>query len=303
MSLVRPASALTIGFFDGVHLGHQALLRRVLAAAQERGLQPGAVTFDLHSLEVLHGRRPLHTILTTAEKVETLRSFGLADVDVIHFTPEFAAQSGEQFVEDHLLERLAARYLVVGRDFRFGRGRAWGADEMQAIAARHGVATEIVDLVDDSGGKVSSRDIRKLLADGEVAAAAVLLGRPYRLAGEVVRGQQLGRTIGFPTANLSLPPRKIVPRRGVYAVRAATPRGRADGVMNIGLRPTVSGERETYEVHLFDCEADLYDQTLVVDLVARLRDERKFDGLPALQAQIHADCEQARALLAAGDEP
>lgn len=303
MSCDQPAGAWTIGFFDGVHRGHRVLLQRVLAAAALRGLRAGAVTFDLHSLEVLHGRGPMHTILTTDEKVAALKAAGLAAVEVIHFTPEFAAQTGEQFVEGHLLETLGARYLAVGRDFRFGRDRAWGAVEMRAIAARHGVTTEIVDLVGDDGEKVSSRHIRRLLSEGDVSGAAALLGRPYRLTGTVARGQRLGRTIGFPTANLWLPPRKVVPARGVYAVRAETPHGPATGVMNIGQRPTVHGVGETYEVHLFDFAADLYDQVLAVDLIARLRDERKFDGLPALQAQIAVDCDEARAILAAGDEP
>ena len=292
MSRTQPATALTIGFFDGVHRGHQALLRQLLAAAAERDLLPGAVTFDLHSLEVLHGRGPMHNILTTPEKA------GLRQVEVIHFTPEFAAQTGEEFVEGHLLDELQAQYLAIGRDFRFGKGRAWGAEDMREIAGRHDVEVELVDLLDEAGEKVSSRDIRRLLSEGQVDEAAELLGRPYRLTGPVVHGEELGRKIGFPTANVRVPDRKILPRYGVYAVRAAG----YDGVMNIGLRPTVDGRRESVEVHLFEFDGDLYHQELAVDVVARLRDEQKFDGLPALQAQIAADCEQAKAILAAGDD-
>ncbi len=286
-------TALTIGFFDGVHRGHQVLLQRVLAAAARLGARPVAVTFDLHSLEVLHGRGPLKTILTTAEKVALLRACGLDDVVVYHFTPEFAAQSGQEFVENALVAELQARSICVGRDFRFGHHRSCGAADLAALAGRHGVEVDIVDLVGADGHKVGSRAIRAELAVGDVATAAAMLGRPYTLTGTVVEGRRLGRTIGFPTANLAVDPRKIVPEHGVYAVRWA---GRP-GVLNIGVRPTVGGVAETIEAHWLDYSGDLYGATLTVEFVARLRPERRFADLAALQTQIAHDVARARQVL------
>ena len=296
----RPGLAVTIGFFDGVHRGHQRLIERVRAVAAAAGLRPAALTFDLHSLEVLHGHAPLQTILSTAEKAALLESYGLA-VTVLHFTPEFAAQTGAEFVARVLVEQLGARAVVVGRDFRFGRGRACGAADLEALAAAHGVAVTVVDLVDEAGHKIGSRAIRERLAAGEVSSAADLLGRPYSLTGEVVEGRRLGRTIGFPTANLAVDPRKIVPACGVYAVWARLADRRYPAALNLGIRPTVDAGAGavSIEAHLLDFDGDLYGRTLTVEFVARLRDEQRFDGLPALQRQIAADVTAARAVLGA----
>lgn len=295
-SAPRPAGrAITIGFFDGVHRGHQVLLRRVLDAAEERGLVPTAATFDLHSLEVLHGRGPMRTLLTTDEKVAALHAAGMAEVRVFHFTPDFAAQSGREFVDRVLVDEMQAAYLAVGRDFRFGHQRSCGSRDMVELAGAHGVTVEVVDLLGDDRRKISSRDIRAHLEAGRVAEAAALLGRPYHLHGTVVEGCRVGRELGFPTANLRVEARKIVPANGVYAVRA--PDLAAAGVANLGVRPTVSGTGETVEVHLFGFTGDLYGRDLKVEFVARLRDEQRFPDLEALKAQIAEDCAIARRLL------
>ncbi|MCC7493400.1 MAG: bifunctional riboflavin kinase/FAD synthetase [Fimbriimonadaceae bacterium] len=292
------ATVVTIGFFDGVHRGHQQLLQRVVAVARGAGLVPAAVTFDLHSLEVVHGRGPLRTILTTAEKVAALRAAGLQRVEVYPFTAEFAQQSGAAFVERLVADLRPARILV-GHDFRFGRQRACGVAELTACAARQQVAVEAVELLAADGSKVGSRAIREAIEAGQVTLAASLLGRPYRLSGEVVQGQQLGRQIGFPTANLAVDPRKVLPAHGVYAVRASgADELAAAAVLNVGVRPTVSGVGLSIEAHLLDWTGDLYGRTLTLDLLARLRAEQRFDGLPALQAQIARDVAAARAALA-----
>lgn len=287
--------ALTIGFFDGVHRGHQELLRRVLAAARERGLASLATTFDLHSLEVLHGRGPLRTILTTAEKVATLRSYGVDDVHVFHFTKEFAAQTGQEFVDRVLVEQLGARHIVVGHDFRFGHGRSCGSADMVALAARHKVSVEVVERVTVDGERVSSSALRAAISAGDVALAMRLMGRPYALSGEVVRGEGVGRTLGFPTANLTPDERKLLPATGVYAATAEVAGATRLAVVNIGRRPTVSASGElSTEAHVLDFAGDLYGCQMTLRFHERLRSERRFTSLDALRSQIERDVAAAR---------
>lgn len=299
MSEPRPdGAALTVGFFDGVHRGHQELLKRVRAAADRLGVRAEAVTFDLHSLEVLHGRGPLRTLLTTEEKVATLQEYGLDQVHVIHFTPEFAAQSGGEFVARYLVERYAARQLVVGHDFRFGHNRACGATDMVKLAAEFEIPVEVVERVELDGQRISSSGIRARVAAGDVAAAAVWLGRPYTLAGEVVEGCRLGRQLGFPTANLALDPRKLWPALGVYAGHAVVDAGRYPAVVNLGRRPTVGGLEVILEAHLLDFSGDLYGQQISILFQQHLRAEQQFPGLDALTEQIQRDVVAAREVLA-----
>lgn len=291
---LQTGTAVTIGFFDGVHRGHQALLAATRAAASRLGVAPVAVTFDLHRLAVLGHRGPQPTIMTTDEKVAHLRAAGMAEVVVLHFTPEFAQQTGRQFVDRFLVGELSARWVVVGHDFRCGHGRATGEDELRRYLAAHDAGLTAVDAVLHDGERVSSKAIRAHLLAGEVEAAAGLLGRPYALSGPVEEGRRLGRTLGFPTANVALDPRKLLPAPGVYAVRV----GALAGVANLGVRPTVDDSgRLSLEVHLFDFDGDLYGRELTVAFVARLRGERRFDGLPALRAQLARDCAAARAAL------
>jgi len=295
---VAEQTAVTIGFFDGVHRGHQALLARTVAVAAEGRLKPVAVTFDLHRFEVLQHHALVPKLSTTEEKVELLRAGGAADVTVLAFTPEFAQLSGREFVTQVLIGQLGARHVVVGRDFRFGHDRACGLAELQALGRELDLGVEGVEPVLVDGERVSSNAIRRQLLAGEVAAARRLLGRPYSLAGPVVAGRRLGRTIGFPTANLAPDPRKVAPAVGVYAAWAECHGGRWPALVNFGVRPTVEDAGELrLEAHLLSFEGDLYDRWLTVGFVQRLRGERHFDSVAELARQIERDRRQAKQIL------
>lgn len=268
------------------------------------------VTFNPHPQEFFTGR-PKQLLTPPTEKASQLRAMGVEQLVLLPFDRELADLSPQQFVEDILVRQLQIRRVSVGEDFRFGRKRAGTAQDLQAIAAKFGIDTQIVPLYTDGVERISSSNIRNALQVGDLERANQLLGRPYAIAGAVETGQQLGRTIGFPTANLKIPPEKFLPRWGVYGVEVESPclvgqggsfarRGALSGVMNIGCRPTVAGERPTVEVHLLDWSGDLYGKTLKVHLKTFLRPEQKFESLDALKQQITADCTAARSILDTG---
>ena len=262
---------------------------------------PTAVTFNPHPREFFTGQ-PKSLLTPREEKVAQLRSMGVEQLVLLPFDRELADLSPQQFVEKILVRSLRATQVSVGQDFRFGRGRAGEAADLQQLAAPYGIAVTVVPLLFCQGERISSSNIRQALLAGNLSNANRLLGRPYSLVGKVVSGQQLARNLGFPTANLRLPPEKFLPAYGVYAVRvtgAGTSDAPAAGVMNIGIRPTVAGGQPTAEVHLLDWSACLYGKTLTVTLEHFLRSEQKFSSLNALKAQIHADCAAARSLLTA----
>jgi len=301
-----PGSLVIIGNFDGVHRGHQALLADAVAEAERRGLGPLVLTFSPHPALAL-GRTPPPTLTTMPRKLELIeRAEPSLRVVVETFDRAFAEQTPEEFVRRVLVERLAARLVVVGQNFRFGHRRAGDFAALTALGRQHGFETRPHPLVGDEGGAWSSTRVREAIAAGDLEAAARMLSRPHMISGVVVRGDQRGRTIGFPTCNLGEIP-EALPAHGVYAtlVDRVTEGGRAAalarGVANIGVRPTVKDPataRATVEVHLFDHSEDLYDATLRVHMVARLRPERRFTGLDELRAQIAADSAEARRLLA-----
>lgn len=297
-------AVLTIGVFDGVHLGHRRLVERTAELARERGVQAVAVTFWPHPLAVLRPQEQAPLLSTLDEKIALLAGLGLLDgVVIVPFTPELAASEPEMFL-DLLCAWSSPRALVVGPDFAFGHDRAGDLAYLRAAGARLGFDVERIEIT-DGGERVSSTRVRRLVREGQVREAARLLGRPYRLTGAVALGDQRGRLLGFPTANIQPDARKALPANGVYAVRVALPGetvARHPGVANIGVRPTVSSEPKLLvEVHLLDAAMDLYGLTLGVDMIERLRDERRFDGIEALRAQIDRDARTARDLLA-GDE-
>ncbi|WP_448563246.1 bifunctional riboflavin kinase/FAD synthetase [Trichothermofontia sp.] len=267
-------------------------------------LYPTVVTFDPHPQAFFSQTdRPLLTPL--AEKRLILQSLGVAQLVLLPFDHHLASLSPATFVERILIERLQARHISVGEDFRFGHHRQGTALDLRQLAAQYGVTVTIVPNQTSQDQRISSSMIRAALEAGDIAQANRLLGRPYPLWGTVVTGQQLGRTIGFPTANLRVDAAKFLPRRGVYSVWVCPTNAigeplshqRCAGVMNIGHRPTVAGQQQTIEVHLLDWSGDLYGQTLRVDLEAFLRPEQRFANLADLAAQIHADCQAARAML------
>ena len=285
------------------------------------------VTFDPHPQEFFTGQQK-KLLTPLAEKVELLEAMGVEQLVLLPFDRELAALTAAEFVEEILVRQLKASRISVGVDFRFGRGRAGTAVDLQLIASGYGIDVALVPLHNcGEGDRISSSAIREGLASGDLPRANQLLGRPYSLVGTVVGGQRLGRTIGFPTANIELPPEKFLPRFGVYAVRVSLKHGWekmkeesssyqrenpksltpgaasnlsfVNGVMNVGCRPTVDGLQPTVEVHLLDWSGDLYGQTLSASLVEFLRPEQKFASLDALKTQIQADCDIARSLLTA----
>jgi riboflavin kinase/FMN adenylyltransferase len=295
-----PRSVLTTGTFDGVHLGHQAIVRYLVGRAAEVGGVPTLVTFDPHPREVLFGERvPLLT--TLEERAALAGALGIERFVVLPFTRELAAMEPEAYVEDVLLGAVGMREAVVGYDHHFGRKRRGDRALLEALGARHGFTVDVIPEQDVEGAAVSSSRIRRLLLDeGDAAGAAALLGRPYSFAGTVGEGARRGRTIGFPTANVEPDDaRKILPCPGVYAVTGELPGGdRCGGMMNVGRRPTFETDgRVKAEVHLFDFAGDLYGRPLRVHVAARLRDERRFEGVEALVAQLRRDETDARAAL------
>ncbi len=289
---------LTLGVFDGVHLGHQALVRRTVEAARAAGRFAAALTFDPPPKRVLQPDASIRDLLPLAERRRRLGALGLDLVLTLEFTPAVAALDAAVFF-DLLCSALNVREIVVGRNFAFGRARAGTVEALSAWAEPLGVRVTALDLVPVDGAPVSSSRIRGALAAGDVAAAARLLGRPFALTGTVARGDQRGRTIGFPTANVALDPAVMWPKTGVYAVRAHLPGGVYPGVANLGVRPTFDRTTPLLEVHLFDFAGDLYGAPIEVEFVERLRDEQRFSGLDALKAQIARDAERARAILGA----
>lgn len=297
-------SVVVIGNFDGVHRGHQAVLAQARRVADERSLSCTVLTFDPHPSEVL-GRGAPPRLVTLPRRVELLRAFGADAVVVEPFTAELATWTPERFARDLLATRLAARAVVVGENFRFGHKRAGTMETLRELGAALGFEAIAADVAGDDRGPFSSTRVRDAVAAGEIARANAVLGRPHAITGVVEPGDQRGRTIGFPTANLG-GVQELLPAHGVYAVRVAPlptpssdlwPRG---GVMNVGMRPTVDGASLRVEAHVLDFEGDLYGATLCVELIARLRGEQKFAGIDALAAQIARDVEAAREALAEG---
>ncbi|MEM1043845.1 MAG: bifunctional riboflavin kinase/FAD synthetase [Bacteroidota bacterium] len=292
-------SVLTVGTFDGVHRGHQAILAYLRERAAKVDGQSVVVSFDPHPREVVLGEQvPLLTTLD--ERADLLESFGIDRFVVLPFTRDLSNLEPDPYVEDILIETVGLREAVIGYDHRFGRNRAGSRETLEALGARHGFSVDVIpeQLVHEA--TVSSSRIRKLLADaGDVATAADLLGRPYALTGTVVRGRARGRTIGYPTANLRVRgKRKLVPKLGVYAVRVETGGQTYGGMMNVGRRPTFEADGAvSVEVYLFDFAGDLYGDTLDVTSAARIRDEAKFDGPESLVAQLQEDEQRSRAML------
>jgi len=290
-----------IGNFDGVHLGHRAVIEATLAEARGRDLRPLVLTFNPHPMEVLGGsaRPPLTVVDRKIELIERLGSE--LTVVVEPFTLSLSEFTPAEFAQRFLVELLSAKVVIVGDNFRFGHRRTGDLATLVTLGEELGFAAHASSLVGDARGPYSSTRVRAALASGELAAAEAVLGRPHSLSGTVVHGAQRGRTIGVPTANLG-GVAEALPPYGVYAVlvdrvRHGVSSAIGTGVANIGLRPTVEAGFSV-EVHLFDFSEDLYGERLRVHLVSRLRDERKFAGLPELKTQIARDIEQARSALA-----
>ncbi|MDE2177511.1 MAG: bifunctional riboflavin kinase/FAD synthetase [Xanthomonadaceae bacterium] len=311
--LAPGGSVLAVGAFDGLHRGHAALLARVRERAAARAMLPLVISFEPLP-RAFFARAPLPRLGSVRDKLEGLCAAGMTRALLLRFNAELAAMSAEDFVRDVLVRRAGAREIWVGADFRFGHARHGDVALLERLGDEAGFVTRVFDTQHDAGERVSSSAIRAALANGAFADAARLLGRPFAIGGRVVRGQQLGRTLGYPTANIRLG-RRVSPVQGIFAVRVdgatagSLPGGRSGascardtgaslpGVASLGLRPTVGGREPLLEVHLFDFDGDLYGRRLAVEFVAKLRDEEKFASLDALTAQMHRDAAAARAIL------
>jgi riboflavin kinase/FMN adenylyltransferase len=286
----RARCALTIGNFDGVHRGHRALVERVRAKARELHLTSCVLTFEPHPREFFARDAAPARLTRLRDKLALLDEIGVGRVHVARFDRRFAALSAQSFVDDVLVQGLAVRWLLVGRDFRFGAQRAGDYAALEASGARHGFEVETMPDVLFHGVRVSSSAVRAALAAGDLAGAERLLGHPYTISGRVAHGAKLGRSLGFPTANIPL--RRPPPLSGIFAVEVD---GLGRGVASLGLRPTVNPvPLPLLEVHLFDWDGELYGAHLRVRFVKKLREERKYDGLEALKRAIAGDARDAR---------
>jgi len=292
-------TVVTVGTFDGVHRGHQAVLAEIKERARARGLRSLVVTFEPHPLEIVNPPAAPKLLTLPDEKRELLAGAGLDRVEVLPFTAELARLEPEQFVRDVLRQRLAMRELVLGFDHGFGRGRTGDVELLRRLGETDGFKVDVVEAVLDGGHAISSTLIRTAVAHGNLVAAGRWLGRPYTIRGVVERGAGRGRTIGIPTANLATPdPRKLLPPDGGYAVRVTWRQQRFGGMMNQGSRPTFGLEARVLEVHLFDFAGDLYGETVTIEWIRRLRDVQAFPSREALVAQLERDRTTAQATLA-----
>jgi riboflavin kinase / FMN adenylyltransferase len=304
LPLLSGGSTVTVGSFDGVHLGHQAVLREIAARAGAAGRASVLVTFEPHPLEVVNPQAAPPLLTTGPERREILAQTPLDYALFLRFDRQLAGYSPEEFVTRVLLDRCGTRELVIGHDHGFGRGRSGDVETLRRLGAVYGFEVDVVGAVDLGDQHVSSSRIRRAVAGGDLATAARMLGRPYQVSGLVGHGERRGRLLGVPTINLTgVPPQKLLPPDGVYAVRVEWRGGRAGGMMNQGPRPTVQDSRRSLEAHLFDFDGDLYGEWVRVEWVERLRDVERFASLEALQQQLQRDRARALAVLASRAGP
>ena len=289
---------VALGNFDGFHIGHQAVVGRAVALARKAGRPAIVATFDPHPIAYFRPDAPSFRLTTLDQRARLFAAAGADAMLVFRFDGDLADVTAEDFVTDRLIARAGAAGVVTGEDFTFGKGRGGNTRVLAELGAANGLAVETVGPVADGGEAVSSSRIRDALQAGDCTTATRLLTRPFAVEGVVQHGDKVGRTIGYPTANLALGS-YLRPRYGIYAVRGRLADGRVlDGAANLGVRPTFDPPKELLEPYFFDFYGDLYGETIEVELHAHLRDEMKFDSLAALKAQMARDCDDARAVLA-----
>ena len=292
-------AVVTSGTFDGVHLGHQKILHRIRELARSINGETVLITFWPHPRLVLYPEEHnLRLLSTFEEKAKLLREFGIDHLITIPFTKEFSQLSSKEFIESVLLKTIQTKKLVIGYDHRFGKNREGSFEYLKAHHEEYGFDLEEISRQDVEDIGVSSTKIRHALETSDISTAINYLGRPYELNGLVIKGQQIGRSIGFPTANIHIPnDYKLIPKDGVYAVEALVNGSLYKAMLNIGNRPTVNGTQKTVEANLFDFQGDLYDKQITIYLRAFLREEQKFEGLEALKQQLFLDQKNAKNLL------
>ena len=288
--------SVAIGNFDGVHLGHREILSRTVKSAHDRGKEAVVYTFDPHPRIVLNKVQDVPRINTEAEREQILEELGIDILILAEFTPEYASQTPEQFVENTLVEELGVRSLFVGENYRFGKGRSGTAVMLKKTGHELGFTVHVVPSVKVDEVVVSSSEIRKLLLSGEIRRANELLGRPFKIAGKVIHGHSRGKKLGFPTANIKPEP-KLCPPDGVYAVYCILDDDKKNlrpGVMNIGWNPTFKDRRVSYEAHIMDLDRDLYGQRIEMQIIDRIRAEMTFNNVEELKEQIRKDIKYSR---------
>lgn len=288
---------VTIGNFDGVHLGHRFIFRRLVEEAHRAGRPAVAISFDPHPKMVLHPElRPFYLISTLEEKSRLLSDLGVDAFILIPFSVEYAGTTAEEFVREILWEKLRIRRILIGHDYTFGRGRKGNEAFLAEAGRRLGFDVEVIEAHCVGDTVISSTKIREALLAGEVRFAATLLGRPYNLRGPVVSGDHRGAQLGFPTANID-PEKELVPARGVYAVRVLRQGETLDGVLNIGFNPTFDGHKRSIEAYIFDFKKDIYGESLEILFIERIREEVRFESVETLVAQIGRDIDRTREIL------
>ena len=283
-------TVITIGTYDGVHLGQQQIIRRINHIAKKVNGESLLVTFHPHPRLVVNNNYNIKLLSPLDEKFDLLRQYGIDNVVVVPFTREFSQQEPQAYVTDFLVKSFNPHTIVIGYNHRFGKNRSGDLHLMQEIAKTHAFEVEEISKQEIENLSISSTKIRQSLQAGDVETAIHLLGHEYFIRGIVVKGKQLGQKIGFPTANLAIPSsEKLVPDNGVYAVRVKVKKQLFNGMLNIGWRPTVAGKSQTVEVHIFDFDADIYGETIQLDFVKLIRREQKFDNLEGLISQLKKD--------------
>ena len=291
-------ASIALGNFDGVHRGHQRVIAQAAKAALARKTPLGVISFDPHPRQIFQPDAPAFRIMKTDQQARALAALGVDIFYVLPFDQELANLTDRQFAQEVLADGLGVRHVAVGFDISFGKGRTGSPELMAKYGQELGFTVSIAEALGEGEAKYSSTGVRQALREGRPEQATAILGRPFAIEGAVERGRQLGRTLGFPTANVALTD-YVIPRLGAYATRTRLPDGREiAGVANIGVNPTIPGEiAPRLEVWLFDFDEDIYDQVIETDLIAFLHPELKFDSLEALTAQVMEDARQARALL------
>ncbi len=287
------STVLTLGVFDGLHLGHQKIIQKVVSRAKAVIAVPTVITFDPHPRAVLYPENAPPLLQTLDQRLANFEVLGIEQVIVIRFNQEFANQNAEVFLRNIVHERLQAKEVFLGKGFAFGKNRGGNIELLKKISAELGFCADEVPEITVRGQRISSSKIRELLADGKINFARRMLGRPYGVEGQIIHGDQRGRTIGFPTANLK-PRNRVIPKYGVYATANLIDGKWRRSITNVGVRPTFTGDKEpSIESYIFDFDGDLYGDVLRVRFLHRIRDERKFSGIEELKNQIEKDTHRA----------
>ncbi|MEG1024920.1 MAG: bifunctional riboflavin kinase/FAD synthetase [Flavobacterium sp.] len=281
---------LTLGTFDGVHIGHKKILERITQNTENGRYESLVLTFFPHPRMVLQEKSEIKLLNTIAEKTKLLEATGIENLIIHPFDESFSRLTAEEFVHSILVDQFHIQKIIIGHDHRFGRNRTANIDNLIAYGVEYGFEVEQISAQEIQDVSVSSTKIRKALTDGKMDLANEYLGYDYFLSGKIVKGKQLGRTIGFPTANIEIEEDyKLIPKTGVYAVKALIDQKEVFGMMNIGFNPTVNGQKQTIEVNLFDFDADIYDKKIEVSLLHFLREEQKFGSIDLLKEQLNQD--------------